>query len=69
LHVNRLASQLGEALPVYLLKNIEVEDPRLFNECEPANIPSSDGKGSLYEGGTRVVAFASWPATSRKAAP
>jgi len=25
------------------------------------NVPYRDGKGSLYEGGTRVIALANWP--------
>ena len=30
-------------------------------ELPPSNGPYRDGKGSVYEGGTRVVAFANWP--------
>ncbi len=30
-------------------------------DLPPNNSPYRDGKGTLYEGGTRVVAFANWP--------
>ncbi|MFG1395626.1 arylsulfatase B [Roseixanthobacter pseudopolyaromaticivorans] len=30
-------------------------------DLPPSNAPLREGKGSLYEGGTRVVAFANWP--------
>jgi len=29
--------------------------------CRASNGPYRDGKGSLYEGGTRVAALANWP--------
>jgi hypothetical protein len=35
-HVHRLACRRGEALPVSLIENIEIEDPWLFGESEPA---------------------------------
>lgn len=32
-----------------------------YVKARPRNGPYRDGKGSLYEGGTRVVSLASWP--------
>jgi hypothetical protein len=51
-HVNRLAGQLGEVLPVGLIKNIEIEDALLFVECEPneCQLLTQRGHGLLFRG-------------------
>jgi hypothetical protein len=41
LNINRFARQLGEALPVGFVEDIEIEDAGLFGESEPANTPRS----------------------------
>ncbi|GLK73216.1 sulfatase [Ancylobacter dichloromethanicus] len=33
----------------------------MSGELPASNVPLRDGKGTLYEGGTRVVALANWP--------
>jgi arylsulfatase A-like enzyme len=38
-----------------------VGEAEVKGELPPNNGPYRDGKGSVYEGGTRVVAFANWP--------
>jgi arylsulfatase A-like enzyme len=38
-----------------------VGEAAVAGELPPNNGPYRDGKGSLYEGGTRVVALANWP--------
>jgi arylsulfatase I/J len=38
-----------------------VGEAAVTGELPPNNGPYRDGKGSLYEGGTRVVALANWP--------
>lgn len=38
-----------------------VGEGELNGDLPPRNDPLRDGKGSLYEGGTRVVALANWP--------
>jgi arylsulfatase A-like enzyme len=38
-----------------------VGEAEVQGELPPNNGPYRDGKGTLYEGGTRVVAFANWP--------
>ena len=39
-----------------------VGEAAVTGELPPNNGPYRDGKGSVYEGGTRVVALANWPA-------
>ena len=41
--------------------NLFVGEGEVKGELPPNNGPYRDGKGSVYEGGTRVVALASWP--------
>jgi arylsulfatase I/J len=41
--------------------NLFVGEAEVKGELPPSNGPYRDGKGSVYEGGTRVVAFANWP--------
>jgi arylsulfatase I/J len=41
--------------------NMFVGEAEVKGELPPNNGPYRDGKGSVYEGGTRVVAFANWP--------
>jgi arylsulfatase A-like enzyme len=38
-----------------------VGEGAIDGELPPSNAPLRDGKGSAYEGGTRVVALANWP--------
>jgi arylsulfatase A-like enzyme len=38
-----------------------VGEAAVKGELPPSNGPYRDGKGSVYEGGTRVVALANWP--------
>ena len=42
--------------------NLFVGEAAVKGELPPNNGPYRDGKGSVYEGGTRVVALANWPA-------
>jgi arylsulfatase A-like enzyme len=42
-----------------------VGEAEVKGELPPNNGPYRDGKGSLYEGGTRVVALANWPGRIR----
>jgi arylsulfatase A-like enzyme len=41
--------------------NMFAGEAQVKGELPPNNGPYRDGKGSVYEGGTRVVAFANWP--------
>ena len=41
--------------------NMFVGEAEVKGELPPNNGPYRDGKGSVYEGGTRVVALANWP--------
>ena len=41
--------------------NLFVGEAEVKGELPPNNGPYRDGKGSVYEGGTRVVALANWP--------
>jgi len=41
--------------------NLFVGEAAVKGELPPNNGPYRDGKGSVYEGGTRVVALANWP--------
>ena len=41
--------------------NLFVGEGEVKGELPPNNGPYRDGKGSVYEGGTRVVALANWP--------
>jgi arylsulfatase I/J len=41
--------------------NLFVGEGQVKGELPPNNGPYRDGKGSVYEGGTRVVALANWP--------
>ncbi len=41
--------------------NLFVGEAEVKGDLPPNNGPYRDGKGSVYEGGTRVVAFANWP--------
>ena len=41
--------------------NLFVGEGQVKGELPPDNGPYRDGKGSVYEGGTRVVALANWP--------
>ena len=41
--------------------NLFVGEGEIKGELPPNNGPYRDGKGSVYEGGTRVVALANWP--------
>jgi arylsulfatase A-like enzyme len=41
--------------------NLFVGEAEVKGELPPSNGPYRDGKGSVYEGGTRVVALANWP--------
>ena len=41
--------------------NMFVGEGEVKGELPPSNDPYRDGKGSVYEGGTRVVALANWP--------
>jgi arylsulfatase I/J len=41
--------------------NMFAGEAEVKGELPPNNGPYRDGKGTLYEGGTRVVAFANWP--------
>jgi arylsulfatase I/J len=41
--------------------NMFVGEAAVKGELPPNNGPYRDGKGSVYEGGTRVVALANWP--------
>ena len=41
--------------------NLFVGEAEVKGELPPNNGPYRDGKGSIYEGGTRVVALANWP--------
>ncbi len=41
--------------------NLFVGEGDVKGELPPNNGPYRDGKGSVYEGGTRVVALANWP--------
>ena len=41
--------------------NLFVGEGQVKGELPPSNGPYRDGKGSVYEGGTRVVALANWP--------
>jgi arylsulfatase A-like enzyme len=41
--------------------NMFVGEAEVKGELPPNNGPYRDGKGSIYEGGTRVVALANWP--------
>jgi arylsulfatase A-like enzyme len=41
--------------------NLFVGEGEIKGELPPSNGPYRDGKGSVYEGGTRVVALANWP--------
>ena len=36
-------------------------ESKVTGELPPNNGPYRDGKGTIYEGGTRVVALANWP--------
>ena len=36
-------------------------ESKVTGELQPNNGPYRDGKGTNYEGGTRVVALANWP--------
>ncbi len=41
--------------------NLFAGEGEVKGELPPSNGPYRDGKGSVYEGGTRVVALANWP--------
>ncbi len=41
--------------------NLFVGEAEVKGDLPPSNGPYRDGKGSVYEGGTRVVALANWP--------
>ena len=41
--------------------NLFVGEAEVKGDLPPNNGPYRDGKGSVYEGGTRVVALANWP--------
>ena len=41
--------------------NLFVGEAAVKGELPPSNGPYRDGKGSVYEGGMRVVALANWP--------
>ena len=45
--------------------NLFVGEAAVKGELPPNNGPYRDGKGSVYEGGTRVVALANWPGRIR----
>ena len=45
--------------------NLFVGEAAVNGELPPNNGPYRDGKGSVYEGGTRVVALANWPGRIR----
>jgi arylsulfatase I/J len=50
-----------DALSKRTRSNLFVGEAEVKGELPPNNGPYRDGKGSVYEGGTRVVALANWP--------